>query len=175
LITGLTYYSGPLLFLELQYLRVAPEGGGERRLRRFIVGSLVLAVFLASTMTHDQGPPQSQNLEALPRNTPKNEWQVVRVIEDATIVAYSSTPDQTDSSPFIAAWGDRVFLGMVANNCLPRDTVVEIFGWRYRVRDRMNSRYGCQWFDIWHETREKAKQFGKKRGVTVKVLKRVQQ
>jgi len=96
-------------------------------------------------------------------------------MEDGVITAYSSTPDQTDGGPFTAAWGDRVFLGMVANNCLPRDTVVEIFGWRYRVRDRMHSRYGCHRFDIWLPSRERAKRFGLRRDVKVKILQRVGQ
>lgn len=66
---------------------------------------------------------------------------------------YSSTPDQTDSSPFIAADGYRVYDGMIANNCLPFGTQIKIptlYGDKvFEVHDRMNSRYGCAKFDIW--------------------------
>lgn len=66
---------------------------------------------------------------------------------------YSSTPDQTDSSPFIAADGFRVYDGMIANNCLPFGTEIKIptlYGDKvFQVHDRMNSRYGCAKFDIW--------------------------
>ena len=71
----------------------------------------------------------------------------------AVISFYSSTPGQTDSSPFIAADGTRVFDGMIANNCLPFGTEVKIpalYGDKiFKVHDRMNKRYGCSKFDIW--------------------------
>jgi 3D (Asp-Asp-Asp) domain-containing protein len=136
---------------------------------------LATLLFLTGLQFLFERPPQSPNLAGSARiNIPKEEWQVVAIIEDATIYAYSSTKDQTDDDPFIGAHS-RVFLGMVANNCLKAGTVVEIFGWRYRVLDRMNKVHGCKDFDIWHPTRQQAKQFGVKRGVTVEILKRAGQ
>ncbi|MFA6486154.1 MAG: hypothetical protein WCT40_02200 [Candidatus Magasanikbacteria bacterium] len=71
----------------------------------------------------------------------------------AVLTAYSSTVDQCDDDPFIAAWGDRVYDGMIAANWLPRGTKVKIpslFGDKiFTVADRMNARYGYGRIDIW--------------------------
>lgn len=80
----------------------------------------------------------------------------------AEVSAYSSTPDQTSGNPFITASGQRVHHGVVANNCLEFGTEVEIQGIVYAVWDRLNSRYGCEVFDIWMETREEANDWGRK-------------
>lgn len=72
---------------------------------------------------------------------------------------YSSTPDQTDSSPFHSADGTYVYDGMVANNCLPFGTKIKIpalYGDKiFTVHDRMNRRYGCGRFDIWFDAPKK--------------------
>jgi len=79
------------------------------------------------------------------------------------VTAYSSTPDQTDSSPFITANGTRVREGIIAANFLPFGTKVKIpsmFGDRvFVVQDRMNARYWHR-VDIWMPTRAQALQFG---------------
>jgi hypothetical protein len=86
----------------------------------------------------------------------------------AVLTGYSSTPDQTDDSPFISASGKYVYDGMVANNCLPFGTRIKIpklFGEKvFTVHDRMNKRYGCGKFDIWMDAPKKEIfQFGIKR------------
>ncbi len=90
-----------------------------------------------------------------------------------TVTAYSSTQDQTDSSPFITASGARVAEGLIAHNGLPFGTRVrfpEIFGERvFVVQDRMNRRYGPYMADIWMRSRHQAKQWGVKR-ITMQVL-----
>lgn len=79
------------------------------------------------------------------------------------ITAYSSTVDQTDSTPFITASGTRVRDGVIAANFLPIGTMVKIpsvFGEKvFRVEDRMNKRYWMR-ADIWMPTREQALTFG---------------
>ena len=79
----------------------------------------------------------------------------------ATVTAYSSDPEQTDDSPFITASNTHVRPGIIANNCLPFGTKVEVAGVIYEVEDRMNSRYGCDYFDIWFESTEEAWKFGR--------------
>ena len=80
--------------------------------------------------------------------------------------AYSSTPDQTDDSPFITASGSRVGDGIIAANFLPFGTTVripDVYGNKvFVVEDRMNQRYWLN-IDIWFPERESAKQFGVKR------------
>lgn len=86
----------------------------------------------------------------------------------AVITAYTSTPDQTDDSPFIAASGKRVYDGMIAANWLPFGTKVkipELYGDKiFTVDDRMNARYGYGRMDIWLDaSKTEARKFGVKR------------
>ena len=80
-----------------------------------------------------------------------------------TLTAYSSTVDQTDDTPFIAASGKRVYDGMIAANFLPFGTKVmipELFGDKvFTVHDRMNRRY-AERVDIWFAERQDALNFG---------------
>ncbi len=78
----------------------------------------------------------------------------------AIITAYSSSLDETWGDPFVTASGERVRNGIVANNCLPFGTLVKINGEYFEVLDRKNSRYGCEWFDIWKPSKQEAINFG---------------
>lgn len=89
-----------------------------------------------------------------------------------SITAYSSSVDETDATPLITASGQRVFLYLVANNCLKFGTVVRIMDKTYLVHDRMKKRYGCKHFDIWQPSKREAKAFGLQR-ITVEIVKRV--
>ena len=80
----------------------------------------------------------------------------------ASVSAYSSEVDQTDDTPFITASGKRVRDGVIANNCLVFGVSVVIEGKNYEVLDRMNTRYGCEKFDIWFSSTEDAWDFGVK-------------
>lgn len=86
----------------------------------------------------------------------------------ATITAYTSTPGQTDDTPFIAASGKHVYDGMIAANGLPFGTIIKIpslYGEKeFVVDDRMNARYGYGRMDVWLDTsRAEARKFGVKR------------
>ena len=86
--------------------------------------------------------------------------------------AYSSTSDQTDSDPLIAASGKRVYDGMIAANFLPFGTEVkipEIFGDKvFVVEDRMHRKYSDR-VDIWFSTRKQAVEYGL-REVKIQIL-----
>jgi 3D (Asp-Asp-Asp) domain-containing protein len=90
------------------------------------------------------------------------EREPIRVIKAIT-TAYSSTPDQTDSTPFITANGSHVRDGIVATNMFPFGTKVrfpDVYGDKvFSVEDRMHTRFSDR-FDIWMETREEAIIFG---------------
>ena len=113
-----------------------------------------------------QGPtsikPVKLSVRPMGRETPD------KVIKTAVITAYTSTPEQTDDTPFIAASGKRVHDGMIAANFLPFGTKVKIpsiYGEKiFVVEDRMNSRYGYGRFDVWLDmSRAEARKFGVKR------------
>lgn len=78
--------------------------------------------------------------------------------------AYSSTPDQTDASPFTTSNGTAVYDGLIAANWLPYNTKIripDIFGDKvFTVNDRMNERYNTGRLDVWMKTRGDAKIFG---------------
>ena len=93
-----------------------------------------------------------------PGEAPRANYKVV----EATVYAYTSREKETDSTPFITANGTKVREGGVANNCLPFGTKVEILFKTYEVNDRMNSRYGCNVFDVWHSDLVEARKWGKK-------------
>jgi len=86
--------------------------------------------------------------------------------------AYSSTPDQTDDTPFITANGSNVRDGIIACNFLRFGTRVKfpnLYGDKiFVVEDRMALRNSHK-MDIWFETREQALQFGA-RTVKVEIL-----
>lgn len=77
--------------------------------------------------------------------------------------AYSSTPDQTDSSPFITASNKFVRDGIIAANFLPFGTKVRIpsiFSDKiFVVEDRMNVKHNDK-IDVWFSTRQEAINFG---------------
>lgn len=99
---------------------------------------------------------------------PKTEMVVPDKKIQAVITAYSSTVDQCDDDPFIAASGKRVYDGMIAANFLPMGTKIKIpslYGDKiFTVDDRMNARYGYGRMDIWMDApRAEVNAFGVKR------------
>lgn len=101
----------------------------------------------------------------LPAQKAKRTYQV-------SLSGYSSTPDQTDDSPFITAKGTYVRDGIVAANFLPMGTAIKIpdlYGDKiFIVEDRMNKRY---WYnvDIWFADRATALKLGR-RTVTIEIV-----
>lgn len=103
-----------------------------------------------------------QDTTLLPQRRPplglptKKRWVVV--------TAYSSTPDQTDVTPFVTASGTNVRDGVIACNFLPIGTVVKfpnLYGEKvFVVEDRM-ARKNRHKIDIWFSTRKEALEFGR--------------
>ena len=95
----------------------------------------------------------------------KSSYEVVKTIK-MMITAYSSTEDQTDSTPFITASNKRVADGIIANNMLPFGTKVRmpaLYGDKiFTVEDRMHPRKGKYHADIWFSEYHQAKTFGVK-------------
>jgi 3D (Asp-Asp-Asp) domain-containing protein len=110
----------------------------------------------------EQGEKKEKALKAV-KHKLQNEREVI-------VTAYSSTVDQTDSSPCITANGFNVCEhnreNVVAANFLPFGTRVrlpDIYGAKvFTVQDRMHPRYASR-VDIWMKTRIKARKFGVRR------------
>ncbi len=105
----------------------------------------------------------------LPLSSPMGPERVSKTMR-VFVTAYSSTPEQTDDTPFITASGKQVRDGIVATNLLPLGTKIkipEIYGNRiFVVEDRMNARNN-QHVDIWFPTYWEARFFGIKRASVV--------
>lgn len=89
----------------------------------------------------------------------------IKIISKKKVVvtAYSSTPDQTDSSPFITAANTHVHDGIIASNFLPFGAKVRMPSLYpnkiFTVEDRMKSNTKV---DIWFSSRQEAMNFGVK-------------
>ena len=121
-------------------------------------------------VTFMEGPPAligelsfSQFNALLPIPSPTPERVVSRI--NVVVTAYSSTPEQTDDTPFITASGTRVREGIVAANFLPIGTKIklpDIYGNKiFVVEDRMHPRKRYM-VDIWFASYTEAKEFGAK-------------
>lgn len=130
------------------------------------IGLCLLGIFMAHTINADS----VINKEAayVAKEVIKKVEKTVKAINTINVVitAYSSTEDQTDSTPFITASNKDVADGIIANNMLPFGTKVRIphlFGDKiFTVEDRMNKRKSDYNFDIWFPSRELAVNFGVK-------------
>ena len=117
--------------------------------------------------------------EPTPVPTPVQKTKAAKTAPIKTYVvmasAYSSTPDQTDSTPFITAWGTQVRDGIIAANFLPFGTLVkmpELYGDKiFTVEDRMNRRYTYK-IDVWFPERAQAMEFGNKK-VKIEVVAKI--
>jgi len=96
--------------------------------------------------------------------TNQNEKSNANTKKLVLVTAFSSTVDQTDSTPFITASGTHVHDGTIAANFLKFGTKVKfpsLYGDKiFTVEDRMKSNYKV---DIWFPTRQEALNFGAKR------------
>jgi len=95
-----------------------------------------------------------------------NEARKVAKTIKVVITAYSSTPEETDETPFITASGKSVSDGIIANNMLPIGTKIRIpslYGSKvFVVEDRMNRRKSDYHIDIWMASKPLAVNFGVK-------------
>jgi 3D (Asp-Asp-Asp) domain-containing protein len=128
--------------------------------------STLLGVYAPLASISPQSSPSTVNDAAL--NTASTQSIVSAhplLSETRTLIvtAYSSSPDETDDSPFITAAGTRVHNGIVATNLFPFGTKIripDIFGDRiFVVEDRMHARHKNR-IDIWYPSKKEALIFG---------------
>ena len=120
-----------------------------------LAGMMAEAPEIASVATIQPAEASTVNPEPKTQETTKSE-------ATGEFSAYNSEENQTDSDPYTMASGKRVYAGAVANNCLPFGTKIKVNGKVKVIEDRMNSRYGCEHFDIWMAEYDDAIAFGRK-------------
>lgn len=136
----------------------------------------VVNLFHLAVAAAPVAPPEIPNLEVLTQvssleaQSPLEAgYQTITV----TLTGYSSTPDQTDETPFITASNTEARDGVVASNFLSFGTKIripELFGDKiFVVEDRMHSRFDDR-IDIWFPSRKLAEEFGFKEKITVQIL-----
>lgn len=119
---------------------------------------------VAQAQTIGQASPGKTIVSQLPIAGDREAGRVFAVV----LTAYSSTPEQTDSTPFNTSNGLRVYDGLIAVNWLSYGTRVkfpELFGDKiFTVNDRMHPRFGRGRADLWLDAPlEQVKEFGVKR------------
>lgn len=134
-----------------------------------VIGICLLGIIMPQTTSADFSNTTNASYVAKATNAAQKTVKTIQVV----VTAYSSTPDQTDDTPFITASGKQVADGIIANNMLPFGTKVRIpslYGNKvFTVEDRM-ARYKSNYhIDIWMPTRPLAINFGVKT-VQIEVL-----
>jgi 3D (Asp-Asp-Asp) domain-containing protein len=126
-----------------------------------IVGICLLGIVMPRTTNADFANNTYASYVA--KESTKEAKKVVQKIK-VVITAYSSTPEETDDTPFTTASGTEVRDGVIANNMLPIGTKVripELYGDKvFTVEDRMNRRKSDYHFDIWFPSKTLALNFG---------------
>lgn len=121
---------------------------------------------------NDKYVPEEIELQKIAAERAKGTSYKVLETRTVTTTAYSSTVDQCDATPFIAASGKRVHDGMAAANFLKFNTKIrmpDIFGDKiFVVEDRMNKRFDNR-VDVWMESRQEALNYGV-RHVRIEIL-----
>jgi len=134
-----------------------------------VVGICLLGILVPNRSIADSDSATNASYVAMATNVAQKAVKTIKVI----VTAYSSTPEQTDDTPFITASGKEVADGIIANNMLPFGTKVRIpklYGDKiFVVEDRMNRRKSDYHIDIWFPTYTQAKNFGVKT-VDIEVL-----
>ena len=136
---------------------------GEARLNSSIFAGILVAIcLLGIIMPHITCADLANPATAKTVSETQKAVKKIKVL----ITAYSSTPDQTDDTPFITASGKYVKDGIIANNMLSFGTKIRIpklYGDKiFTVQDRMHRRKSNYQIDIWMPSRLLAVNFGVK-------------
>jgi len=127
-----------------------------------MIGFCLLGIIMPRATNADFASTTNASYVAKTTNEAPKAIKTIQVV----VTAYSSTPDQTDDTPFITASGKHVADGIIANNMLPFGTKIKIpsiYGDKiFTVEDRMNKSKSDYHIDIWMPTRTSAIDFGVK-------------
>ena len=127
-----------------------------------IIGICLLWIVMPQISNADFSNTKNASYVAQATNEAQKIIKTIKVV----VTAYSSTPDQTDSTPFITASGKHVAENIIANNMLPFGTKIKIpklYGDKiFVVGDRMNKSKSNYHIDLWMPSKALAINFGVK-------------
>jgi len=146
-------------------------------MKLYLIATLLSAIQIASVGAPGEPltmvPDRLTEISSVIARSPLESEVTVRRV---TLTSYSSTPDQTDDTPFVTASNTIVRDGVIAANFLPFGTKVqipELFGDKiFVVEDRMHTRFQDR-IDVWSPDRATALKIGK-REVTVVIYEKKQ-
>jgi len=144
-----------------------------------LIGSIVAGVIIGVCLLGIV-MPQTTNADFINKTyasyvAKESNKEVKKVVQKIKVVmtAYSSTPEETDDTPFTTASGTQTRDGVIANNMLPLGTKIripELYGDKvFTIEDRMNRRKSDFHIDIWLPSKALAINFGVK-SVEIEVL-----
>jgi 3D (Asp-Asp-Asp) domain-containing protein len=127
-----------------------------------LIGFCLVGIIMPQAINADFANTTNASYVAKTTNNAEKTIKTIKVV----ITAYSSTPEETDDTPFITASNKHVADGIVANNMLPFGTKIripELYGDKiFVIEDRMNRRKSDYHIDIWMPTKSSAINFGVK-------------
>lgn len=113
-------------------------------------------------LVFDTSAPHTASILSIAKK-PDTPYEPSKAMTSIVVTSYNSESGQTDSTPFITAFGTQVRDGIVATNYLPKGTRVrfpDLYGDKvFVVEDRMNIRYHKR-MDIWSADKQFSRNFG---------------
>ncbi|MDO8558536.1 MAG: hypothetical protein Q7S09_05135 [bacterium] len=138
-----------------------------------ISATLSMIFGVSSTFILPSPAPSPAMTPEFARSIEIEKKKLVMKAHTMTLTAYSSSIDETDSTPFITASNTRVRDGVVATNMLPFGTRIRmpsLFGTKeFIVEDRMHRRHQNR-IDIWFPSKKEALRFGIVQGALIEVV-----
>ncbi len=132
-------------------------------IKNILIGFIVVSMVIPQIARAETFSDRAAISDSVIGETNEPSFKVVKKVK-MVITAYSSTPEQTDNTPFVTASGKSVIDGVVANNMLPFGAKIrmpELYGDKiFVVEDRMNQRKGKYHIDVWLPEYSEAKSFG---------------
>jgi len=137
------------------------------------IGKILLIIFIFSAFNLVFSPSEAEkNLISEEKSFLKGLEPEKRIVY-FNITGYSSSPDETDETPWLTAMNTLTRDGITASNDLPLGTKIKIpslFGDKvFVIEDRLNSRIRGV-IDIWYPDKDSALNFGIHRDVLVEIL-----
>lgn len=137
------------------------------------LGRLIVFLLLFFSLNTVFSPSFAEHIIILDKENFLEAKPPIKKIYYFRITAYSSSPDETDDTPWITAYNTLTRYGIVASNDLPFGTKIRIpsiFGDKiFVVEDRLNERMRNV-IDVWFSSKEEALEFGAYDNVLVEVL-----